>query len=174
MHALRTYGRQSAAAFGAVFRNPNLRWLELAWTTSVVGHYAYLIAVSVYAYGVGGKGAVGLIILARLIPAALAAPFAGLLGDRFRRERVMLVTNATRIVLIAAAALGVFVDAAPAVVYVLAVAATVAYTPYRPAQAALTPSLARSPEELTAANAVAGSVSSAVVAVFQLRRSPAF
>jgi MFS family permease len=160
MHALRTYGRQSAAAFGAVFRNPNLRWLELAWTTSVVGHYAYLIAVSVYAYGVGGKGAVGLIILARLIPAALAAPFAGLLGDRFRRERVMLVTNATRIVLIAAAAVGVFVDAAPAVVYVLAVAATVAYTPYRPAQAALTPSLARSPEELTAANAVAGSVSS--------------
>jgi len=160
MHALRTYGRQSAAAFGAVFRNPNLRWLELAWTTSVVGHYAYLIAVSVYAYGVGGKGAVGLIILARLIPAALAAPFAGLLGDRFRRERVMLVTNVTRIVLIAAAAVGVFVDAAPTVVYVLAVAATVAYTPYRPAQAALTPSLARSPEELTAANAVAGSVSS--------------
>ena len=160
MNALRSYGTQSATAFGAVIRNPNLRWLELAWTASVVGHYAYLIAVSVYAYGVGGEEAVGLIILARLIPAALAAPFAGLLGDRFRRERVLLVTNASRIILVAAAALGVFLEAAPAVVYVLAVAATVAYTPYRPANAALTPSLARSPAELTAANAVAGGVSS--------------
>ena len=160
MNALRSYGTQSATAFGAVIRNPNLRWLELAWTASVVGHYAYLIAVSVYAYGAGGEEAVGLIILARLIPAALAAPFAGLLGDRFRRERVLLVTNASRIVLVAAAALGVFLEAAPAVVYVLAVAATVAYTPYRPANAALTPSLARSPAELTAANAVAGGVSS--------------
>lgn len=160
MNVLRSYGTQSATAFGAVIRNPNLRWLELAWTASVVGHYAYLIAVSVYAYGVGGEEAVGLIILARLIPAALAAPFAGLLGDRFRRERVLLVTNASRIVLVAAAALGVFLEAAPAVVYVLAVAATIAYTPYRPANAALTPSLARSPAELTAANAVAGGVSS--------------
>ncbi len=93
MNVLRSYGTQSATAFGAVIRNPNLRWLELAWAASVVGHYAYLIAVSVYAYGVGGEEAVGLIILARLIPAALAAPFAGLLGDRFRRERVLLVTN---------------------------------------------------------------------------------
>ena len=94
MNVLRSYGTQSATAFGAVIRNPNLRWLELAWSASVVGHYAYLIAVSVSAYGVGGEEAVGLIILARLIPAALAAPFAGLLGDRFRRERVLLVTNA--------------------------------------------------------------------------------
>jgi MFS family permease len=160
MHRLKSYGAQSAAAFGAVIRNPNLRWLELAWTASIVGHYAYLIAVSVYAYGVGGEEAVGLIILARLIPAALAAPFAGLLGDRFRRERVLLVTNLSRILLVGAAALGVFLDVTPTVVYVLAIAATVAYTPYRPAQAALTPSLARSPDELTAANAVAGGVSS--------------
>ena len=145
MNALRSYGTQSATAFGAVIRNPNLRWLELAWTASVVGHYAYLIAVSVYAYGVGGEKAVGLVFLARLIPAALAAPFAGLLGDRYRRERVLLVTNLTRIVLVVAAALGVFLDAQPAVVYVLAIAATIAYTPFRPAAAALTPALARSP-----------------------------
>ncbi len=138
-------GTQSATAFGAVFRNPNLRWLELAWTASVVGHYAYLIAVSVYAYGVGGEEAVGLIFLARLIPAALAAPFAGLLGDRFRRERVLLVTNASRIVLVAAAAIGVFLEAAPA-------SSTSSRwlrrsrIPRSTANAALTPSLARSPQ----------------------------
>ncbi|MBA3567209.1 MAG: MFS transporter [Actinobacteria bacterium] len=150
----------SAAAFGAVIRNPNLRWLELAWTGSIIGHYAYLVAVSVYAYGVGGEKAVGLIFLARLIPAALAAPFAGILGDRYRRERVLLLTNLSRIVLVGSAAVGVFADARPLVIYILAVAATIVTTPFRSAQAALTPSLARSPSELTAANAVASAIDS--------------
>ena len=96
----------SMAAFAAVGRNANLRWLELAWTASIVGQYAFLIAVSVYAYGIGGEKAVGLIFLARLIPAALIAPFAGMLGDRYPRERVLLFTNVTRIVLVGAAAVG--------------------------------------------------------------------
>lgn len=154
----------SLAAFAAVARNPNLRWLELAWTASIVGHYAFLIAVSVYAYGVGGEKAVGLIFLARLLPAAVIAPFAGMLGDRFPRERVLLFTNATRVGLVAAAALGVFVDADPWIVYALSIAATIATTPFRSAQAALTPSLAGNPAELTAANAVASGVES--IAVF--------
>ena len=156
--------RDSLAAFAAVWGNANLRWLELAWTASIVGQYAFLVAVSVYAYGVGGEEAVGLIFLARLIPAALLAPFAGLLGDRYPRERVLLVTNVVRIVLVGAAALAVFADADPWVVYALSIAATIATTPFRSSQAALTPNLARSPEELTAANAVASGVES--VAVF--------
>lgn len=156
--------KDSLTAFAAVWRNPNLRWLELAWTASIVGQYAFLVAVSVYAYGIGGEKAVGLIFLARLIPAALLAPFAGLLGDRYPRERVLLVTNIARVVLVGAAALAVFADADPWVVYGFAIAATIATTPFRSSQAALTPSLARTPEELTAANAVASGVES--VAVF--------
>ena len=49
----------SLGAFGSIWRNANLRWLELAWTASIVGHYAFLVAVSVYAYGIGGEKAVG-------------------------------------------------------------------------------------------------------------------
>lgn len=156
--------RDSLTAFAAVGRNANLRSLELAWTASIVGHYAYLIAVSVYAYGIGGESAVGLIFLARLIPAALVAPFAGMLGDRYPRERVLVYTNVTRVLLIGAAAVAVFADADPWVVYGLSIAATIATTPFRSSQAALTPSLARTPEELTAANAVASGVES--IAVF--------
>ena len=150
----------SGASARAVFENANLRWLELAWAAAIFGHYAYLIAVSVYAYDVGGEAAVGLVFLARLIPAALASPFAGMLGDRYRRERVMLVTNLARIVLVTVAGLGVLLGAPSVVVYLLAVAATIATTPFRSAQAALTPSLARNPSELTAANAVASAVDS--------------
>ena len=156
--------RDSLTAFAAVGRNANLRSLELAWTASIVGHYAYLIAVSVYAYGIGGESAVGLIFLARLIPAALVAPFAGMLGDRYPRERVLVYTNVTRVLLIGAAAVAVFADTDPWVVYGLSIAATIATTPFRSSQAALTPSLARTPEELTAANAVASGVES--IAVF--------
>jgi len=164
VHALRQRLADSAGAFIAVAGNPNLRRLELAWTASILGHYAFLVAVSVYAYQQGGEKAVGLLFLLRLVPAALIAPFAGMLGDRFRRERVLLVTNATRIVLVTGAAVGAFLDIDPTVVYALSIAATIATTPFRSAQAALTPTLARGPGELTAANAVASGVDS--IAIF--------
>ena len=156
--------RDSLHAFASVWRSANLRWLELAWMASIVGHYAFLIAVSVYAYDVGGEKAVGLLFLVRLIPAALVAPFAGMLGDRYPRERVLLFTNLTRIVLVGTAALCVYLDADPLVVYALSVAATIANTPFRSSQAALTPTLATTPTELTAANAVASGVES--IAIF--------
>ena len=164
MEGIGTRVKDSLRAFASVWRSANLRWLELAWMASIVGHYAYLVAVSVYAYDVGGEKAVGLVFLVRLIPAALVAPFAGMLGDRYPRERVLLFTNLTRIVLVGAAALGVYLDADPYVIYGLAIAATIANTPFRSSQAALTPTLASTPEELTAANAVASGVES--IAIF--------
>ena len=150
----------SASAFNAVVGNPNLRWMVLAWTGSVLAQFGFLIAVSVYAYEAGGDKAVGLLFLVRLVPAALIAPFAGLLGDRYRRERVLLVTNLTRFALTAAAAALVYASAPHTTVYAVAVAATIATSPYRSAQAALTPTLARTAEELTAANAVVSGVES--------------
>ncbi len=76
----------------------------------------------------------------------------------------MLLTNVSRVVLIAASAAAVFADADPWVVYGLSIGVAIATTPFRSAQAALTPSLARTPEELTAANAVASGVES--IAIF--------
>jgi MFS family permease len=155
----------SGAAFAAVFRNRNLRWLELAWGASIVAHWAFLITVSVYAFEQGGAKAVGLIFLLRLVPAGLVSPFAGLLADRYPRERVLLATELTRIALVGAVAACVLADAPAPVVYALAIAATIAVTPFRSAQAALTPTLARDPAELTAANAVASGVESLAVFV---------
>jgi Na+/melibiose symporter-like transporter len=165
VHGLRKRLGDSMSAFAAVFRNASLRNLELAWAFSIVGHWAFLIAVSVYAYDQGGAEAVGLLFLLRLLPAALASPFAGLLADRYPRERVLLITELVRIVLVGAVAVGVFAEAEPWIVYGLAIAATIVVTPFRSAQAALTPSLARTPDELTAANATASGVESLAVFV---------
>lgn len=165
VEAVTTRIAESAAAFRDVVQNESLRRLELAWTASIIGQWAYLVAVSVYAYKVGGEAAVGLIFLLRLVPAALLAPFTGLLADRYRRELVLLGSLLARAVLIGLAAVGVFLDVNSAVVYALAVGAAIATTPFRPAQAAMTPALARSPRELTAANAVASTIESLAVFV---------
>ena len=77
---------ESLAAFRDVYRNPNLRRLQLAFAGSVAGQYAFAIAIAVYAYRHGGATSVGLMALVRTIPSALLGPFVSALGDRFRRS----------------------------------------------------------------------------------------
>jgi MFS family permease len=137
-----------------------LRRIELAWASSVIGTWAYGIAVIVYAYEQGGATAVWVVGLARWLAAAVASPFAALLGDRYDRRWVMASSDLARAALIGAAALAAFADAAPVVIYLLAGLVSVAATAFRPAEAALIPSLAQTPEELTAANVAASTIES--------------
>jgi MFS family permease len=154
------YLAESGRAFRDVFRNPALRRIQLAWAASILGTWAYGIAVVVYAYEHGGAKAVGLVGLARWLAAAVASPFAALLGDRYDRRWVMVASDLARAGLIGGAALAAYSGAPPIVVYGIAALVGVAATAFRPAQAALTPTLARTPEELTAANVTASSIES--------------
>src|SRR5438094_4683670 len=151
---------ESSRAFRDVFRNPGLRRIELAWAASIIGTWAYGIAVVVYAYEQGGATAVGVVGLARWVAAAIASPFAAILGDRYDRRLVMVLSDLARAALIGVAALCVFADASPILVYIIAGLVGVAATAFRPAEAALIPSLARPPEELTAANVAASTIES--------------
>jgi MFS family permease len=152
--------RKSGGAFRDVFANPDLRRIELAWASSILGTWAYGIAVVVYAFEQGGAKAVGVVGLARWLAAAVASPFAALLGDRYDRRWVMVLSVLARVVLIGCAAAAVFADASPYLVYILAGLVGIAATPFRPAEAALIPTLARTPEELTAANVAASTIES--------------
>lgn len=152
--------RASLTAFRRVFSNRDLRRLQLAWAGSNIGGWAYTVAIAVYAYQQDGAYAVGLIGLARWIAAGAASPFTGALGDRFPRVRVMVAADLLRSVLLASMALVVVADGSPLVVYVVSIVGTVIGTAFRPAQAALVPGLARSPEELTAANVAASTIES--------------
>jgi MFS family permease len=151
---------ESLRAFAAVFANADLRRLELAWSGSVVGQWGYEVALAVFAYRAGGAAAVGLVALVRLLPAAVVAPFAALLGDRFRRRRIMVAADLVRVCAMGGAAAAVFADGPAVVVYALAVLTALAGTAFPPAQSALLPSLARTPEELTAANATTTTIES--------------
>lgn len=151
---------ESLSAFGAVFTNPNLRRVELAFTGSEFGKWLYLVALAVYAYGHGGATAVGIAYLIRTIPAFFAAPFMGAIADRYPRERVMALATISRVVAMGAAAAAVAVGAPPMLVYLLVALVTLLSTAFRPAQSALLPSLTRTPDELTAANVASSSVAS--------------
>jgi MFS family permease len=157
---LREQLSDAARSFGRVFRNPNIRRIESAWAASVLAHWAYGIALAVWAYQHGGAAAVGLVGLVRFVPAAVASPFAAMLGDRFRRDRVIVLADLTRASLLAVTLAVIALEGPEALVYVLAGLIAIAYSAVRPAQAALLPTLAKNPADLTAANVTSSTIES--------------
>lgn len=151
------FTRMLSSAFAA----RDLRLIQLAWAACSIGGWAFMVALAIYAYRVGGATAVGLAALARMLPAGLAAPFTGLLGDRHSRRDVLVACSALRVFCLAGAAAAVAAGAGLAVVLALAALFTIATTAHRPAQAGLLPILARTPEQLAAANAVWSGVDNA-------------
>ncbi len=151
---------ETTRLFAEVARNADLRRLLLAWAASNLASRASAIAVAVYAYDAGGASAVGIIIFVRLTAGAVFAPWLSVLADRKPRRLVLIGVELVRCSMFAALTALVVVDAAPIAVYVLAVLVVVAEPLFRSAQAALTPALVSTPEELTAANVLASGVES--------------
>ena len=152
--------KRSLGAFRGVFHNPNLRRLQFAWIGSVAGQYSYSIALAVFAYDHGGAAAVGVIALIRSLPAALLGPFVSGLGDRFPRERVMLGADLTRAALVALIATVAFADLPWQIVFFIAAFGPICGMAFHPAESSLLPALARTPEELTAANVSSSTIES--------------
>ena len=154
----RTLRRQlhlSLDAFKQVFRHPDLRYLELALGTNWTAENAYLVALSVYAYGHGGATAVGLVGLIRMVPAGVAGLFGAVVADRYRREWLLRLLYLGRAILAAATGIAFFGGAPVAVVFALAALLNILAVLLRPGYWALLPDLATTPEELVACNVVA-------------------
>ncbi len=134
--------------------------MQLAFVGSIVGDWAYAIAVAVYAYDQGGPAAVGLLGVVRYLSMALVLPLASTLADRYPRKWVMLVSDVLRAALVLVAAGVIAADGPELAVYGLAIVTALVGTCFRPAQAALLPGLARDPGELTAANVASSTIES--------------
>jgi MFS family permease len=132
--------------------NPGLLRLEVAFVGFNVAEWATWVSILAFAYGVGGVAATGLVALVQLVPAALVAPLAAIAGDRYRRERVLVAGYVAQALSMAATAAALLAEAPVPLVYGLAALAATSITITRPAQNALLPSLARTTDELTAAN----------------------
>jgi MFS family permease len=151
---------ESMDAFRAVVTSPALRRVELSWAASITAYWAFIIALAVYAYDQGGAAGVGLVGVIRVLPAFIAAPFAGVLGDRYRRELMLVILSFVRAGFMAATALVLFAGGPTWLVYALSGGVALMASTVRPMQSALLPQLAKTAEELTAANLVLTTVES--------------
>jgi MFS family permease len=124
------------------------------------GESAFMVALGVVAFRDGGVAAVGAVTATRMALAALLAPFLATMADRVRRERVLAWVGGVRGAMLAGAAVTTAAGVGATATYAFAVIATVAMTLFRPAHSALLPALAKSPQELTSANAVRGMLDS--------------
>jgi MFS family permease len=148
--------RGSARVLGDVLAVPDLRRAELAFVGFNMAEWATFIAVLVYAFEQGGAGAVGLVSVIQLVPAAVFAPLASVLGDRRRREAMLVVAYGVQVVTMSGTAAALLLDAPAVIVYALAMVAATGLTLVRPLHESLLPALARSPDQLTAGYVVDG------------------
>ena len=155
-------GRVGQALTGlvAVFRNRNIRRIELAWGAAITAEWAHFVALGVFAYDVGGTAAVGIAGLVRLLPAALVAPFAASFGDRFRRERFLAVIGLVGAAALAGSAVAFFAGENVPAIFALSAVVGLTATLVRPALQALLPSLARTPQELIGSNGATSTIES--------------
>jgi MFS family permease len=151
---------ESRTAITGVFRNPALRRINLALVGSVIGDWAFSVAISVYAYQNGGATALGVFSVARYATTAVFASMLAVLADKVDRRRLMIAADVARAVLVSLSAAIVLADGPAFPVYALSILVGVVGMVFRPAQAALLPSLARSPSELTAANVASSTINS--------------
>jgi MFS family permease len=139
-----------------VLRNRGLSRIVLAFGLFNLADWARWLAILVYAFERGGAAEAGAISLLQLLPAAIVAPLAANIGDRFSRERMLQLAYWSQALALGATGGALLADAPSWLVYAFAILAVMATSLTRPAHASLLPGLTVDPAELTAANVASG------------------
>jgi len=143
----------SRAPYLRVIRNPRYFPLWLGQIVSNLGDTLNYVALVVLVFRLSQSGlAVSALVLTEIVPTLLLGTVAGVVIDRFDRQRVLIVVDSLRAGLVLALALTHALWA----VYLLAALLAVGSTLFNPALQAVIPALLDE-EELLAANSVAWS-----------------
>ncbi len=146
--------KKTASVLRLVFGPRQLRRVGLAFAAFCAAEWAIWIAIVVFAFERSGTTTASLIAVALLVPATVFAPFGSVLGDRYRPGRVLLGAYTVQAIGMGVVGGVLLMEGSPPLAYVAFASVVAAMTVTRPTMSALTPALARRPEELTAINAV--------------------
>src|SRR4026208_808473 len=145
-------------------RNRSFRQLWLGQVVSQMGDWFDTIALYTIILTLTGSGRhVGLLVGARFVPIFFFGPISGVIAGRFSRQRIMIVSDILRAVVV----LGfLFVRRADQlwIIYVLTVFQLGLSTFFEPAQTAAIPSIVED-RELVAANAISSVTWSAMLTI---------
>lgn len=145
-------------------RNRSFRQLWLGQVVSQMGDWFNTIALYTIILQLTGSGRdVGLLLVARFVPSFFFGPIAGVVADRFSRQKIMIVSDLLRALVV----LGfLFVRSADQLwlVYVLTVFQLGLSTFFEPAKTAAIPSIVED-RELVPANAISSVTWSAMLTI---------
>jgi hypothetical protein len=142
------------ATLRQVLANPALRRLQLAWLIGIAAERAYLVALLVYAYDVGGVLAVGVFTMLASLPSGLVGPILSSVFESFSPARVLVGLHVVRAAVVAIAAVAIAADAGLGIIVAATIVEGVLTRQHTAFTRALLPALARTPDELIAGNAV--------------------
>jgi hypothetical protein len=150
-------------AFRSLTGNRALVRVLAGYALFIITEYSAWVAMLVFAYAHGGATTAALVALAQLVPAAAVAPVAAAAADR--SPAVLLARGYLVQAAAMAATAAAILSGAVIASYAAAVVVSAAVTTTRPAQAVLMPAVAATPNQLTAANVVAGWAEAAGITV---------
>jgi len=143
-------------------RNRSFRQLWLGQVVSQMGDWFDTIALYTIILRLTGSGRdVGLLLVARFVPSFFFGPISGVIADRFSRQRIMIVSDVLRAIVV----LGFLLVRRPDqlwMIYVLTVFQLGLSTFFEPAKTAAIPSIVED-RELVAANAISSVTWSAML-----------
>ncbi|QHQ61595.1 MFS transporter [Anaerocolumna sedimenticola] len=139
--------------------NKNLLLLLLGRMVSDTGTGIQMVIIPLYIIDVGGSSAtVGLFSFLCLMPTLLVYPFAGVLGDRLNRKRIMITTDlASALVILILAVISHNGSMSLTVMLLVQVIVSILYGFFDPATKGMLPQLV-SKDELTQANSILASL----------------
>jgi MFS family permease len=139
-------------------RYPRFRRLLASLAVSQAGDWLYNLALLAFVYERTHSSAwLGITTAARVLPIVVCGPLGGVVADRYDRRRLMIASDAVRLVLMLALALVAAAGLPVVLAPIIAALATAASSAYIPSVAATTPRLVDD-ADLPAANAARSAI----------------
>lgn len=134
------------------FDSPSRTRLALGKVFTSFSAWSFAIALGVYGFEAHGIVGVGIVALIRYLPGAVASPIAGVLIDRQSRRDVLVVSAWAMAIVLIGATVAAGLGAPTAVVFAFPGLYAIASAAYSPAESAMSPMLAQTPQQLSAGN----------------------